>query len=306
MPAASSRGPPAILVPILLILVLLPSFITAFLLPTLPFSSSFFPPSSILQSRRHSSTASPSFSPLHPPFLPFRAAADDNKDQPPTPKGFAKKQPKKAAPSSSLPSSSPPSSSSEANEPDNPLAASQASLDELDRLSARQKRSYWEIQAEMEREMDMREIAEYKETQRLLDEGIVGNLPEQISNRMLKRLLPFTFVPVLGGIALFGFFLYLAKNTEIDVPPAFVAFSTQVPFLAALAGISYSIMSTSWDPEVEGSFWGFTEFKANVLNLLDSLQKTRREESAKKKLEKYSGTQAPNRAKRRELDRLTK
>ena len=113
--------------------------------------------------------------------------------------------------------------------------------------------------------MDMREIAEYKETQRLLDEGIVGNLPEQISNRMLKRLLPFTFVPVLGGIGMFAFFLYLAKNTEIDVPPAFVAFSTQVPFLAALAGISYSIMSTSWDPEVrrEGGREGGREKASN-------------------------------------------
>jgi hypothetical protein len=102
----------------------------------------------------------------------------------------------------------------------------------------------------MEREMDMREIDEYKETQRLLDEGVVGYLPERISNRMLKRLLPFILFPVLGGIGLFGFYLYLAKNTEIDVPPAFVAFSTQVPFLAALLGITYSIMSTSWEPEV--------------------------------------------------------
>ena len=58
--------------------------------------------------------------------------------------------------------------------------------------------------------------------------------------------------------------------------------------------------------QVEGSFWGFDEFKTNVLNLLDSLQKTKREESAKKKLKKYQNTPAPNRAKRRELDRLTK
>ena len=34
--------------------------------------------------------------------------------------------------------------------------------------------AYWEIQKEMEREMDMREIQEYEETQRLLDEGVVG------------------------------------------------------------------------------------------------------------------------------------
>ena len=37
---------------------------------------------------------------------------------------------------------------------------------------------------------------------------------------------------------------------QYSVPPAVVAFTTQVPFLAALVGITYSIMSTSWDPEV--------------------------------------------------------
>ncbi len=43
---------------------------------------------------------------------------------------------------------------------------------------------------------------------------------------------------------------------QIDVPPAFVAFSTQVPFLGALAGITYSIMSTSWDPDVSEPLTG--------------------------------------------------
>ncbi len=45
------------------------------------------------------------------------------------------------------------------------------------------------LQKELEREMDLAEIAEFEETQRLLDEGVVGYLPEKISNRMLKRLV---------------------------------------------------------------------------------------------------------------------
>ncbi|EKU20320.1 hypothetical protein NGA_0514600 [Nannochloropsis gaditana CCMP526] len=268
-------------------------------------------PSPFLQSRRHVPSAFfPNPSTLPTPFasvFPLHAAAEEQESgqgkSSSGPKGFGRKTPAQEPSPSSSPAST---SSSEPDGPSNPLSASQASLQELDRLNARQKKTYWEIQKEMEREMDMREIDEYKETQRLLDEGVVGYLPERISNRMLKRLLPFILFPVLGGIGLFGFYLYLAKNTEIDVPPAFVAFSTQVPFLAALVGITYSIMSTSWEPEVEGSFWGFTEFKANVLNLLDSLQKTKREESAKEKMEKYSGSRGPNRAKRRELDRLSK
>lgn len=133
----------------------------------------------------------------------------------------------------------------------------------------------------MEREMDLAEIEEYKETQRLLDEGVVGYLPEKISNRMLKRLvralrlrlllwrvlpvlpdmtgcacrawlcgssmnrcmrlvvvaththgganpdpslipfppqytqIPFISMPLLGAGGMFGFYLYLAKNTDV-------------------------------------------------------------------------------------------
>jgi hypothetical protein len=37
---------------------------------------------------------------------------------------------------------------------------------------------------------------------------------------------------------------------QINVPPPVVAFSTQVPFVVALIGITYSIMSASWDPDV--------------------------------------------------------
>jgi hypothetical protein len=57
--------------------------------------------------------------------------------------------------------------------------------------------------------------------------------------------------------------------------------------------------------QVEGSFLGVTEFKENVLNLLDSLQKTKREERAKEKMEKYEkekeGQTTMNRAKRRSM-----
>jgi hypothetical protein len=35
-------------------------------------------------------------------------------------------------------------------------------------------------------------------------------------------------------------------------------------FGGGLLGISYGILSTSWDPTREGSFWGLTEFKANL------------------------------------------
>ncbi len=40
-------------------------------------------------------------------------------------------------------------------------------------------------------------------------------------------------------------------------------------------GITYSVMSASWDPEVEGSLLGVDEFKTNLGNIQDGLKRTR-------------------------------
>ena len=50
-----------------------------------------------------------------------------------------------------------------------------------------------------------------------------------------------------------------------DEFPTWIAYLSQVfTFGGGLLGISYGILSTSWDPTREGSFWGLTEFRANL------------------------------------------
>jgi hypothetical protein len=71
--------------------------------------------------------------------------------------------------------------------------------DEYERLSNRQKMAYWEKQKDLERDLDMREIEEYKEVKRLIDEGEVGFLPEKISNRILQRLVSSVLFPTTPG-----------------------------------------------------------------------------------------------------------
>ena len=51
---------------------------------------------------------------------------------------------------------------------------------------------------------------------------------------------------------------------ELDLPPQIVAVATQALLLLSFAGITYGVMSTSWDEEDEGSALGFTEFVRNV------------------------------------------
>ncbi|PON56730.1 Protein PAM [Parasponia andersonii] len=92
------------------------------------------------------------------------------------------------------------------------------------------------------------------------DEGVI---PEVVTNRMISRMGFTVGVPLFVGLLFFPFFYYLKVVLKIDVP-------TWVPFIVsffffgtALLGVSYGIVSSSWDPLREGSFWGWNEAQKN-------------------------------------------
>jgi hypothetical protein len=91
-----------------------------------------------------------------------------------------------------------------------------------------------------------------------------GVMPEVVSQRMLRRVVPFAGLPVFGSVVLFAGFYFANTQLELDLPPQIVAVATQALLLLSFAGITYGVMSTSWDEEDEGSALGFTEFIRNV------------------------------------------
>ncbi|CAL5188400.1 unnamed protein product [Lathyrus oleraceus] len=107
------------------------------------------------------------------------------------------------------------------------------------------------------KEEDNRE-EEGKEEER--DEGVI---PEVVTNRMIGRMGLSVGIPLSIGLLFFPFFYYLKVGLKIDVP-------TWVPFIVsffffgtALLGVSYGIVSASWDPLREGSLLGWTEAQKN-------------------------------------------
>ena len=124
-----------------------------------------------------------------------------------------------------------------------------------------------------------------------------GVMPEVVSERMLRRVVPFAGLPVFGSLLLFVGFYVANTQLDLDLPPQvrvrvrvrvrrtlspnpnptpnpspspspnpnqIVATATQALLLLSFAGITYGVMSTSWDEEEEGSALGFTEFVRNV------------------------------------------
>lgn len=98
-------------------------------------------------------------------------------------------------------------------------------------------------------------------------------VPEEITDRMLKRMVLFSGGPIFLAIVLFPLFYYLKKVQDIDVPTWLVYIVQTTAFGGGLLGISYGILSSSWDPRREGSLSGWNEFQANLPLVFDRFKK---------------------------------
>lgn len=118
-----------------------------------------------------------------------------------------------------------------------------------------------------------------------------GALPQNVADRMLRRILGFGGVPLSMLFAFFGVYFVAKYKFDITVIPAVVAYSTLGCIAAAGVGITYGIMSSSWD-EQEGSLLGWDEARKNVFRVSDGLMtkldKERRDDKYARELKKIN------------------
>ena len=89
-------------------------------------------------------------------------------------------------------------------------------------------------------------------------------IPQQVTDRMLKRITIFSGVPLLFGFSTGPIFYGLKVFAHADVAPWQFFLASTATFGAALVGITYGVLSASWEPQREGTFWGLEEFKTNI------------------------------------------
>eukprot|EP00471_Norrisiella_sphaerica_P007244 CAMPEP_0184478680 /NCGR_PEP_ID=MMETSP0113_2-20130426/645_1 /TAXON_ID=91329 /ORGANISM="Norrisiella sphaerica, Strain BC52" /LENGTH=228 /DNA_ID=CAMNT_0026856563 /DNA_START=760 /DNA_END=1444 /DNA_ORIENTATION=+ len=87
---------------------------------------------------------------------------------------------------------------------------------------------------------------------------------EQVSTRILQRILTFAGIPTFTGILLLPLFYFLKVTQGIEVPMWAVYLSQAFFVGGGLLGISYGALSASWDPMRQGSLLGFDEFQVNL------------------------------------------
>ncbi|CAN6285586.1 unnamed protein product [Urochloa humidicola] len=99
-----------------------------------------------------------------------------------------------------------------------------------------------------------------------------ATIPEVVTNRMMRRVGVSVGAPLALGVGFFPLFYYLKAVRKVDVP-TWIPFGVSFVFFgAALLGVSYGIVSSSWDPAREGSLLGWNEARRNWPVFWESLR----------------------------------
>lgn len=90
-----------------------------------------------------------------------------------------------------------------------------------------------------------------------------NSIPEVVSRRMIRRMAAFSGVPTVLGLAVFVGAYFLLSRHILDFPKSVVLFSTLALFGLGFFGLTYGVLSSSWEEETEGSLLGTSEFSLN-------------------------------------------
>jgi len=146
-----------------------------------------------------------------------------------------------------------------------------------------------------QRNEELRKIKELKDVDAMLqDSSEAAVIPEKVAQRMGNRMIPFVGIPLFGSMAAFIGFWYMATYRDMEFQPALVASSTIAFLLIGLVGITYSIMSTSWDPDREGSMLGKDEFSKNLGNIKEGLSRSKENAVLRDRMYEYSPEEIAN------------
>ncbi len=114
-----------------------------------------------------------------------------------------------------------------------------------------------------------------------LDEQPANFIPEDVSIRMVRRVVVFCGIPTFLGLSSFGLNLYLITHDVVALPSYFTLVETAVLFGLGFVGITYGVLSASWDTE-PGSLLGFREFSTNLGNMKSQWQAQSRAKQAER------------------------
>ena len=90
-----------------------------------------------------------------------------------------------------------------------------------------------------------------------------NGIPKYVADRMAKRIFFTAGIPTLLGMSVFVVSYIIVTKKIAEIPPSSTIAISALFFLLGLGGLSYGILSASWD-RAPGSFLGLENIPLNI------------------------------------------
>lgn len=100
-------------------------------------------------------------------------------------------------------------------------------------------------------------------------------IPKVVSDRMARRAALFCGIPTFLGMATFFVSYLIVTQGWLKFPNVVVVLTSMGFFGIGVLGLTYGILSASWDEERVGGRLGWQEFKVNAGRMVETWRSTR-------------------------------
>jgi Photosynthesis affected mutant 68 len=97
-------------------------------------------------------------------------------------------------------------------------------------------------------------------------------IPEVVSKRMAKRMAIFCGIPSLMGLLSFPISYFALFQNGIELPNVAVLLASLGGLGLGVLGLSYGVLSASWDEALPGSKLGWQEFTLNFGRVVENFK----------------------------------
>ena len=104
---------------------------------------------------------------------------------------------------------------------------------------------------------------EKKVPQKTSKTNINNGIPKYVADRMARRIFFTAGIPTVMGMSVFVVSYIIVTKNIAEIPPSSTIAISALFFLLGLGGLSFGILSASWDKE-PGSFFGLENIAMNI------------------------------------------
>ena len=98
-----------------------------------------------------------------------------------------------------------------------------------------------------------------------------SGIPKYVADRMARRIFFAAGIPTIMGMSVFVVSYIIVTRNIAEIPPSSTIGISALFFLLGLAGLSFGILSASWDKD-PGSFFGIENIPMNIQRAKDAFK----------------------------------